>query len=101
MSVTCLEKPFGSARSRAPSLCERIERALVLLAYCIELDGDVHIPLYERLENELQDLQRKEGTKERARQRLMAYSRSGTSNAICSRNLRLSSSEGPRPYLGL
>jgi hypothetical protein len=28
----------------------RIERALLLLAYFMELDGDVHVPLYEKLE---------------------------------------------------
>jgi hypothetical protein len=32
---------------------ERIERALVLLAYFIELDGDVHLPMYEKFEAEL------------------------------------------------
>jgi hypothetical protein len=35
------------------STIERIERALALLAYFIELDGDVHVPMYERFEAEL------------------------------------------------
>jgi hypothetical protein len=84
-----------------PSLIERIERALVLLAYFIELDGDIHVALYERVETELHALRQRESTKERARRLLADYSRSGGSNAICSKNLSLSSSDGPRPYLGL
>jgi hypothetical protein len=66
-----------------PSLVERIERALVLLAYLIELDGDVHLPMYAQFECELADLKAKEGTKERARRRLLAYSDTGALKAIC------------------
>lgn len=54
-------------------LAERVERALVLLAYFIELDGDVHIPLYERLEAELAELRRREDTRARARRLLSDY----------------------------
>ena len=50
-----------------PPLVERLERALILLAYFIELDGDVHIPLYERCEAELMALRSREGAKDRAR----------------------------------
>lgn len=82
-------------------LIERIERALVLLALFIELDGDVHVPMYEKFEAELAELQKKENTKDRARRLLLAYKRSGGRKAIASKNLSLSSSEGPRPYLGL
>lgn len=82
-------------------LSERIERALVLLAYFIELDGDVHIPMYEKLEAELAELRRKDATRERARRLLLSYSEAGHLNADRSRNLSLSSSEGPLPYLGL
>jgi hypothetical protein len=32
---------------------ERLERALVLCAYLVELDGPVMVPLFERLEREL------------------------------------------------
>lgn len=57
----------------APSpFIERIERALILLAYFIEIDGDAHIPMYERFEAELHELKQKESTKERARRRLLA-----------------------------
>ena len=82
-------------------MIERIERALLLLAYFIELDGDVHVPMYEKFEAELEELKRKEGTRDRARRLLSAYSRSGGRKAIASRNLSFNSSEGPLPYLGL
>jgi hypothetical protein len=55
------------------TMIERIERALVLLAYFIELDGDVHVPMYEKFEAELEELKRKEDTKARARRRLFDY----------------------------
>lgn len=84
-----------------PSLVERIERALLLLAYFIELDGDVHVPMYEKFEAELAELQKNEATKDRARRLLLSYSRAGDLKADNLRNLSLSSSEGPLPYLGL
>lgn len=84
-----------------PSMIERIERALVLLAYFIELDGDVHVPMYEKFEAELEELKRREGAKDRARRLLLAYNRFGDRKAIASRNLSFNSSEGPLPYLGL
>ncbi|MDA9440582.1 hypothetical protein XH98_15985 [Bradyrhizobium sp. CCBAU 51745] len=65
-----------------PPLIERIERALVLLAYFIELDGDVHLPLYEKFEAELEELKAKADARQRARQRLMAYSDLGALKAI-------------------
>ena len=66
------------------SMIERIERALVLLAYFIELDGDVHVSMYEKFEAELEELKKKEDTKARARTRLMSYARSGGGlKAIC------------------
>jgi hypothetical protein len=83
------------------SLIERIERALLLLAMFIELDGDVHVPMYEKFEAELEDLKKKENTKERARRLLSSYKRSGGRRAISSKNLSFNSSDGPLPYLGL
>ncbi|MFL9827726.1 hypothetical protein [Rhodoplanes sp. SY1] len=83
------------------SLIERMERALLLLAYFIEIDGDVHVPMYEKFEAELDELRRKEDVKERARRLLAAYSREGGVKAIDNKNLSLSSSGGPLPYLGL
>lgn len=81
---------------------DRLRRGLLLLAYFIELDGDIHVALFERLESELCDLQRKASAKERAHRLLCDYSsRAGEAKAIRSRYLSLSSSEGPRPYLGL
>lgn len=76
----------------------RAERALLLLAYIIERDGDDFLPLYEKLEHHLTELR---GTKERARRLLSSYSRSGQANEMRSKNLSLSASAGPLPYLGL
>ena len=56
-----------------PITIERLERALVLLAYFMELDGDVHLPMYERFEAELAELRTKEALKYRARNRLESY----------------------------
>jgi hypothetical protein len=84
-----------------PSTIERMERALVLLAYFIELDGDVHVPMFEKFEAELEELKKKEDTKDRARRLLLAYKCSGDRKAIASKNLSFNSSGGPLPYLGL
>jgi hypothetical protein len=64
-------------------MIERMERALVLLAYFIELDGDVHVPMYEKFEAELRDLKKKEDTRARARSLLLSYSEAGALKAIC------------------
>jgi hypothetical protein len=48
-----------------PPLIERIERALLLLAYFISLDGDVHLPMFEKFEVELEELRRRESAKDR------------------------------------
>jgi hypothetical protein len=62
---------------------ERIERASVLLAYFIELDGDVHVPMYEKFETELRELKEREDTKARAHRLLMSYKDAGGLKAIC------------------
>ena len=49
------------------STIERIERALVVLAYFIELDGDVHVPMYEKFEAELAETEKRMRTPRRAR----------------------------------
>ncbi len=64
------------------TLIERVERALVLLAYFIELDGDVHIPMYERLEAELAELKRREDTRSRARRLIAGYGASRADQAL-------------------
>ena len=63
-------------------IIERIERALVL-AYFIELDGDVHVAMYEKFEAELAELRKKEDTKARARKLLLSYANTGGLKAIC------------------
>jgi hypothetical protein len=63
-------------------IIKRIERALVLLAYFIELDGDVHLPMFARFEEELEELKRIERAKERARHLLLSYNDAGGLKAI-------------------
>ena len=84
----------------AVPLIERAERALLVLAFLIERDGDVHVPLYESLERNLETLRRAEDTKQRAKRLLLSYTRDGGLNAIRSKNLTLSDNGGPSPYLG-
>jgi hypothetical protein len=63
------------------SIIERIERALVLLAYFIELDGDVYLPMYEKFEAELEEYKQALATRDRARRRLAAYSEVGSARS--------------------
>jgi hypothetical protein len=65
------------------SMIARIERALLLLAYLIERDGDIYIPMYEKFEAELKELKQKEDTKARAQRLLRSYSEAGGLKAIC------------------
>ncbi|WP_448044369.1 hypothetical protein [Bradyrhizobium liaoningense] len=68
---------MANLADRLPVTIERLERALVLLAYFIELDGDVHVPMYEKFEAELAELKTKEAIKYRARKRLECYLNEG------------------------
>jgi hypothetical protein len=100
----CIPAPHAVNVSPAQTdigLVARIERALLLLAYLIERDGDVYVPMYEKFEAELIELKKTEDVKARPSQRLAVYRDSGARKAICSKNFSLSSSEGPLPYLGL
>lgn len=54
--------------SHGRPLRERIERAMLTLAIIIENDGEVYAPIFERLEQELAALDRRESTIERAKQ---------------------------------
>lgn len=63
-------------------MIERIERAMVLLAYFIELDGDVHVPMFEKFEAELKELRETEDVKARARRLLALHGLSGELKAV-------------------
>jgi hypothetical protein len=82
-SFPTISGSFAVDETKQLSLIERIERALVVLAYLVERDGDVYVPLYEKFEAELQELKAREDTKSRARRRLEAYSEAGALKAIC------------------
>ena len=98
-------KPTNSATMTTqppaqPSLIERIERALLLLAYFIELDGDVHVPMYEKFEAELAELKATADAKARASERLAAYRQSGERKAIVFQNFGLNTSDAAAPNSG-
>lgn len=57
-----------------PVTIERLERALALCAYLIELDGPKRAPLFERLERDLAMLRQTQDTMSRARHLLETYS---------------------------
>lgn len=71
--MTTTEEKRPPPRDDQPPLERRLERALLLLAYLIELDGDVHVPMYERIEGELRVMQKRRTTRARARQLLADY----------------------------
>lgn len=52
---------------------ERLECALAVSAYLMELDGPVHAPLFEKLERELASLRARDDTAARAKRLLESY----------------------------
>jgi hypothetical protein len=73
-----LRKPLELPPKRLasqPITVERLERALLLVAYIMERDGSVYVPIYERLEHELEIMKHTEATMDRARERLEANRR--------------------------
>jgi hypothetical protein len=52
---------------------ERLERALVLCAYLVELDGPIMIPMFQRLERDLAVLRAQQDTVARAKRLLESY----------------------------
>ncbi len=70
------------ANDQQLSMVERIERALLMLAYFIELDGDVHVPMYEKFEAKLKELKARQDVKARAYHLLATYRESGGLKAI-------------------
>jgi hypothetical protein len=60
---------MSSARDRQLSMVERMERALLMLAHFIELDGDVHVLMYEKFEAELKELKARQDPSSRRRVR--------------------------------
>ncbi|SHM37515.1 hypothetical protein SAMN05444321_6141 [Bradyrhizobium lablabi] len=63
---------MGSEGKHEPVTIERLEQCLLLAAYFIELDGPVMVPIFERLERELEAAKRTEATSDRARKLLEA-----------------------------
>lgn len=73
---------MSAAYEDKPSMIERVERALLMLAYLIELDGDVHVPMYEKFETELKELKGRQDVRARAHHLLATYRDAGGLKAI-------------------
>ncbi|WP_213741907.1 hypothetical protein [Bradyrhizobium sp. dw_411] len=63
-----MRKATAKRPREQPVTIEELERCFILSAYFVVLDGPVMIPIFERLERELEALKRTEATIERARQ---------------------------------
>jgi hypothetical protein len=74
-------------------MIERVERAMVLLAYLIELDGDEHVPMFEKFESELKELRQTEDVKVRARRLLELHNRAHMSKPIAPNSATLNTEE--------
>jgi hypothetical protein len=59
-----------AAREHEPLTIERLERALLLCAHLVELDGPVVVPLFERLEADLAAARADQDTVARAKRLL-------------------------------
>jgi len=73
---------MATRAQQQPLTIERLERAMVLLAYMIELDGPVHMPAYECLEQELQKQRHRETVRDRARNLIASHTLDGGRKAI-------------------
>lgn len=64
------------------TLEQRVERALLVLAYLVEVEGDVHLPMYEEFEAKLAEIRAKADVRQRARQRLTAFAAASKQSAL-------------------
>jgi hypothetical protein len=69
-----------SAESKRRSLVERLEHALVLVAYIVLRHGPIYAPYIDRLERELETARQNDPT-ERAKRILETYAANGNANA--------------------
>lgn len=71
-------------QSAEPVTPERIERALRLVAYLVARDdeGEVYLPILDRLEEGLAECHRRERPRDRARRLLAVHTRDGGMIAI-------------------
>lgn len=67
-----------------PITLERIDRALVTMAYIVVKHGPTYAPILDRLEREAEEMRRQEAPVDRARRLLEAYTLDGGRNAILS-----------------
>ena len=71
-------------QSAEPVTPERIERALRLVAYLVARDdeGEIYLPILDRLEEELAECRRRERPRDRARRLLSSSMPAGGMSAI-------------------
>jgi hypothetical protein len=62
-----------AASEHEPVTIERLERALVICAACVELDGPIVVPLFESLERDLAAMRAEQDTVYRAKRLLDSY----------------------------
>ncbi len=74
----------SQANARSDEVTEEcLERALVFLAYLVTRKGPGLVPIFERLEHELEDIRKRRGAVDRARLLLESYTVDGGLKAIC------------------
>lgn len=62
-----------TAAAAKPVTVERLERGLLMLAHIIRMDGDVYLPIFARLEQELEVARRQQDTMARALSLIDSY----------------------------
>jgi hypothetical protein len=60
-----------------PVTLDRLERGLALMAYLVALDGEVLVPLFEKLERDLEAMRSNQDTITRARKLAESYKVAG------------------------
>jgi hypothetical protein len=90
------EKKSVAANDPRGSIIERLERALVLVAYIVLRHGPIYAPYIDRLEREL-EIARQNDPKERATRILETYAGEGSPNALRLDRLRSTSKDNPSP----
>jgi len=78
----------GRTTEGEPITLERIERALVTMAYIVVRHGPAYAPILDRLEREAEEMRRQEAPVDRARRLLEAYTLDGGRKAILSSHSR-------------
>lgn len=93
------ENKTPPTNNRRDTMIERLERALVLVAYIVLRHGPVYAPYIDRLEGELKAARQNDPT-ERAKRILETYAVEGSPNATRLERLRLRQKDDASPVAG-